>query len=221
MMDEHEDPRFAEWLKNAAQSYHSPVPTPREAIWQRIEAARRTKHVIELRPWLRWAAVAAAVLGIGIGIGRWTARQPGAVAGAPSVASIPSPAANTASAGVAYQVAAQQYLTRTEVLLTDFRAQSARGRMDPQFVRSARDLLATTRLMLDSPAGTDPKLQPLLEDLELVLAQITQLPAEPPPTRTNEMDLINQGMNQRSVLTRLRTATPAVPEPVARAQGVL
>ena len=106
------------------------------------------------------------------------------------------------------------------MLLTDFRAQSARGQLDPQFVAAARDLLTTTRLMLDSPAANDPRLQPLLEDLELVLAQITQLPAE--PGRKNEMDLINQGLNQRSVLTRLRTATPAIPAGPApvRAQGV-
>jgi hypothetical protein len=95
-----------------------------------------------------------------------------------------------------------------------------RGRLDPQFVAAARDLLTTTRLMLDSPAANDPRLQPLLEDLELVLAQITQLPAE--RGRKNEMDLINQGLNQRSVLTRLRTASPAIPAGPApvRAQGV-
>ena len=182
-------------------------------MWKRIEEARRNQHVIEIRPWMRWALAAAAVLVIGIGIGRWTAHPPGA--NAPVVAS-----ADSVRSDVAYQVAAQQYLTRTEVLLTDFRAQSARGQLDPQFVAAARDLLTTTRLMLDSPAANDPRLQPLLEDLELVLAQITQLPAE--PGRKNEMDLINQGLNQHSVLTRLRTATPAIPAgPVpVRAQGV-
>ena len=213
MIDQHEDPKFEQWLKDAAQSYHSPLPTPREEMWKRIEEARRNQHVIEIRPWMRWALAAAAVLVIGIGIGRWTAHPPGA--NAPVVAS-----ADSVRSDVAYQVAAQQYLTRTEVLLTDFRAQSARGQLDPQFVAAARDLLTTTRLMLDSPAANDPRLQPLLEDLELVLAQITQLPAE--RGRKNEMDLINQGLNQRSVLTRLRTATPAIPAgPVpVRAQGV-
>ena len=213
MMDQHEDPKFEQWLKDAAKSYHSPLPTPREEMWKRIEEARRNQHVIEIRPWMRWALAAAAVLVIGIGIGRWTAHPPGA--NAPVVAS-----ADSVRSDVAYQVAAQQYLMRTEVLLTDFRAQSARGRLDPQFVAAARDLLTTTRLMLDSPAANDPRLQPLLEDLELVLAQITQLPAE--PGRKNEMDLINQGLNQRSVLTRLRTASPAIPAGPApvRAQGV-
>ncbi len=214
MIDQHEDPKFEQWLKDAAKSYHAPHPTPREEMWKRIEATRRNRHVIEIRPWMRWALAAAAVLVIGIGIGRWTAHQPAAL-NAPVVAS-----ADSVRSDVAYQVAAQQYLTRTEVLLTDFRTQSARGRLDPQFVAAARDLLTTTRLMLDSPAANDPRLQPLLEDLELVLAQITQLPAE--PGRANEMNWINQGLNQRSVLTRLRTATPAIPAGPApvRAQGV-
>ena len=213
MIDQHEDPKFEQWLKDAAQSYNAPRPTPRLEIWKRIEETRRNRHVIEIRPWMRWALAAAAVLVIGIGIGRWTAHPPRA--NAPVVAS-----ADSVRSDVAYQVAAQQYLTRTEVLLTDFRAQRVRGQLDPQFVAAARDLLTTTRLMLDSPAANDPQLQPLLEDLELVLAQITQLPAE--PGRKNEMDLINQGLNQRSVLTRLRTATPAIPAgPVpVRAQGV-
>jgi hypothetical protein len=73
MMDQHEDPKFEKWLKNAAQSYHAPRTTPREELWARIAAERQRKHVIEIRPWMRWAVAAAAVLILGIGIGRWTA----------------------------------------------------------------------------------------------------------------------------------------------------
>src|SRR5438034_1004688 len=82
---------------------------------------------------------------------------------------------------------------------------------------SARDLLATTRLMLDSPAGKDARLKGLLEDLELVLAQIAQLPAS---ADREDVQSINQGLDQRSVLLRLRTANPAGTGPV-RTQGVL
>lgn len=214
MMDQHEDPKFEHWLKESVKSYHSPLPTPREEMWKRIESARSQRRVVALRPWLRWAVAAAAVLVVGIGIGRWSV-QPRA-AGTPNVVA----SADTARQDVAYQLAAQQYLSRTEVLLTDFRAQSAGGQLDPQFVASAHDLLTTTRLMLDSPAARDQRLRSLLEDLELVLAQITQLTAE--PGRKTEMDFINQGMNQRSVLTRLRTATPAGPGAgPMRAEGAL
>ena len=207
MMDQHEDPKFEAWLKGAAQSYHSPLPTPREEMWKRIEEHRRSKPVIVLRPWLRWSLAAAAVLLLGIGIGRWTATGP------TTSEYVPAPTAGVTRDGVAYQVAAQQYFTRTEVLLTEFRSQQSQGRLDPQFIASARDLLTTTRLLLDSPAADDQALKPLLEDLELVLAQITQLQNE--PGQRSEMDLINQGMNQHSVLTRLRESS------TARAQGVL
>src|SRR5216110_1745380 len=118
---------------------------------------------------------------------------------------------------LAYRVAAAQYLTRTEALLTGFRSEARSGQADAQFARQARDLLGTTRLMLDSPAAQDGRLKGLLEDLELVLAQIAQLP---PRADTEEVQLINQGLEQRSVLLRLRTANPAGPGPV-RTQGAL
>jgi hypothetical protein len=207
MMDEREDPKFEQWLAKAAQSYNAPRRTPNEEMWARIHAARRTRRVVAIRPWLRWSLAAAAVLVLGIGIGRWSAKGP-SVRGA-----VPTVTAAGPSNGMAYRVAAQQYFTRTEVLLTEFRSQQSGGRLDPQFLASARDLLMTTRLLLDSPAADDARLKPLLEDLELVLAQITQLQTE--PGQRSEMDLINQGMNQHSVLTRLRESS------TARAQGVL
>jgi hypothetical protein len=114
-------------------------------------------------------------------------------------------------------VAAAQYLSRTETLLTGFRTEARAGMPDAQFAAQARDLLATTRLMLDSPASQDARLKSLLEDLELVLAQISQLPAR---GDSEGVQLINQGLEQRSVLLRLRSAVPAGPGPV-RTQGAL
>jgi hypothetical protein len=217
MMDQHEDPKFEQWLKGAAKSYHSPLPTPREEIWKRIEAARRHRRVIELRPWMRWVVAAAAVLMLGIGIGRWTAHQSGAGDGAITVAGVDS--TTTAQSDLIYQVAATQYLSHTEAFLTSFRADvGSRGTANgARFARQARDLLSTTRLMLDSPAGKDQRLRSLLEDLELVLVQISQLDA----TRDgHDTDLIRQGMNQSNVLPKLRSAIPAGPVPV-RTEGAL
>lgn len=207
MMFESDDERFNEWLREAAKTYHAPPPgpTPREDMWARIAAARRR------RPWLRWTLAAAAVLVLGIGIGRWTA---GPDTGGSSGTVL---AADTANDDVLYRVAATQYLSRAEALLTEFRADAQHGAADASFVRSARELLTTTRLMLDSPAARDARLEALLEDLELVLAQIVQLTGA---RRAEEVDLIQQGLEQRGVLTRLRTAIPAGPG-VGSAQGVL
>ncbi|HYU28393.1 MAG TPA: hypothetical protein VEK83_05155 [Gemmatimonadales bacterium] len=212
MMDQHEDPKFEQWLKDAARTtYHAPRTTPREELWARIEAARRAKHVIELRPWMRWAVAAAALLVIGIGIGRWSANR-SAVTNSAVVAS-----AADSTAELVYEVAATQYLSRTEAFLTSFRSDARRGANAARFAAQARDLLTTTQLMLDSPAGDNPRFRPLLEDLELVLVQISQLGAR---GAANETDLIRQGMNQSNVLPKLRSAIPAGPVS-ARNQGAL
>jgi hypothetical protein len=208
------DDRFDERLRQAAQDYHRPPATPREELWQRIAAARaaRQRHVKVVRSALRWGVGIAAVLVLGVAIGRWSARG-GNSSGGPAVAT-----GTDQTSTLAYRVAAAQYLTRTEALLTGFRAE-ARSPSVPavQFSRQARDLLATTRLMLDSPAAQDARLKGLLEDLELVLAQIAQLPSS---GDREDVQSINQGLDQRSVLLRLRTANPAGPGPV-RTQGVL
>jgi len=210
------DERFERRLVEAAQDYHRPPATPREEMWLRIaatRAARRRRRLMLGPPPLRWAVGIAAVLALGIGIGRWstTGTPPGA-------ATAQAPAPDRTSAFV-YQLAAAQYLTRTEALLTGFRTESRAGAKAPtgQFAVQARDLLCTTRLMLDSPAGRDVRLKSLLEDLELVLAQIAQLPAT---GDREDLQSINQGLDQRSVLLRLRTANPAG-SGSTRVQGVL
>ena len=220
MMDQHEDPKFEQWLQDAARTtYHAPRTPPREEMWKRIEDARRNKHIIELRPWMRWAVAAAAVLALGIGIGRWTANPPTSASENQAVASVDSTPSAVSSSDVAYQVAATQYLSRTEAFLTSFRADlganhaANRARLTSQ----ARDLLSTTRLMLDSPAGKDQRMRSLLEDLELVLVQISQLD---PAHDGHDAALITQGMNQSNVLPKLRSAIPAGPVPV-RTEGAL
>ena len=209
MMTGNDETKFEQWLQDAAKGYHAPRPTPRDEMWARIEAAR----VRRVRPWMRWGLAAAAVLVLGIGIGRWTAHQDSGVRGG-------TPVANADTAGnrnLVYQVAATQYLSRTETFLTGFRADLRAGRVDTHFMGQARDLLTTTRLLLDSPAADDPRMRALLEDLELVLAQISQLEAG---RDSRNADLITQDMDQRSVLPKLRSAIPAGPVPV-RTQGAI
>ncbi|HKW42474.1 MAG TPA: hypothetical protein VJN39_14590 [Gemmatimonadales bacterium] len=205
--------RFEERLREAARDYHRPPATPHEELWQRIAAARaaRRQRRQEWRLALRWGVGIAAVLVLGIGIGRWS------VGGSRTRAVPPTASLGGDQASLAYRVAAAQYLTRTEALLTGFRAETRTGQPDAQFAHQARDLLGTTRLMLDCPAGRDPRLKGLLEDLEAVLAQIAQLS---PGTDRSDVQSINQGLEQRSVLLRLRTANPAGPGPV-HTQGAL
>ena len=204
------DDRFDELLRQAAQDYHRPPATPRDELWARIAAARAgRRRTIARSPVLRWGVGIAAVLALGIAIGRWSAP------GSPEASRVPAPSDRAST--LVYQLAAAQYLSRTEALLTGFRSETHAGAPMTQLSAQARDLLCTTRLMLDSPAAQDVRLKSLLEDLELVLAQIAQLT---PRGDREDVRLINQGLEQRSVLLRLRTTSPAGPGS-ARTQGAL
>lgn len=210
------DDRLEQQISEAVRDYHRPPETPRDEMWAAIEAERRRRRaapqVVVLRPFWRWGIGMAAVLVLGIAIGRRL--QPGAGGTPASSAS----AANRSGDGLAYQLAAAQYFTRAEIALTSFRAGARTGgRPDPQFLDQTRELLGSTRLLLDSPAGRDPRLKPLLEDLEVILAQITLLSAS---RDSADVEIINQGIDQRSVLTRLQTAFPAGSAPV-HAQGAI
>jgi hypothetical protein len=107
----------------------------------------------------------------------------------------------------AYELAAAQHLGQAEALLTSFRAQARSGAVDgTQLASWARDLLGTTRLLLDSPAADDPQLKRLLDDLEVVLVQLAQLPSD---RARGDLDLIDQSIEQRGVITKLRATIPA------------
>jgi hypothetical protein len=104
----------------------------------------------------------------------------------------------------AFDIVAARHLSRSEVFLTLFR-DALRGDETAELSpAAARQLLVRNRLLLDSPAARDPRMRRLLEDLELVLAQIAQLPAD---DRTEDTELITDGMEAGDVLTRLRSAT--------------
>ncbi|MNC91213.1 hypothetical protein D3C83_74250 [compost metagenome] len=61
--------------------------------------------------------------------------------------------------------------------------------------------------MLDSPAASDPQLRDLLDDLELVLAQVAKLRSEP---RAEELTFITEAMDERAVVPRLRTVAASL-----------
>ena len=81
----------------------------------------------------------------------------------------------------ALEIAAAQHLSQSEAYLTLFRASvRSNGRWTASRWPRRAQLLATNRLLLDSPVA-DARLRPLLLDLELVLAEITQLGDDQPP----------------------------------------
>ncbi|MEP6690860.1 MAG: hypothetical protein ABJD07_06875 [Gemmatimonadaceae bacterium] len=198
---------FDELMRDAATTYRVPPPPPLDDMWRAIErehfgaAAPTRRHL----PWIAAAGVAAALL-CGVAIGRYVVP---ARSDALGVASTPKPlapavaAVDEPSVDGPYELATTRYLGQTAALLTALPVEARSGRAGARFVSQAGELLTTTRLLLDSPAANDPERRALLDDLELVLAQIARLPAK---QRTNELDLITETLQQRDVVPRLRSA---------------
>ena len=205
------DERMNELLGEVREHYHVPDEIPREAMWSAISerlgeepsgdgdvidlASRRTR-----RPGRRaalWGTAAAALLVLGIGIGRV------------SVPSMETPAAEVRGT-LALDVAAREHLGRTESLLTMVRADARVGGLDPLTAEWARELLGETRLILDAVRDRDPAVGELLEDLELLLAQIVGVAGvgREDPRMVDELDLTLRGLEEAEVLSRIRAVLP-------------
>jgi hypothetical protein len=210
-MKNNQDEQLPDGARLAARGYNNPPELSKadlDAMWSGIEseafarpslAAPITSHQSPVTS--RWfpitrVAQMAAVLLLGVVIGRFVlpSEKPVAestIAMAADSSNIPEP----------YQATTTRYLGQTAALLVGLPSDGSRA--DGANIGRAMDLLSTTRMLLDSPAASDPRLRSLLEDLELVLAQVVRLQAG---QGGDELDFIRQALEQRDVLPRLRTA---------------
>ena len=201
--------KFEAWLKEHAADYNRPpADVPRDEMWNAITRTRQARPspvVGHIGGWvapLRYAVAASLLIGAGIGLGYW---MRGPAATAPVVVASTNAAADSAVTRTVYDVASVQHLTAVEALLTSFRAEE-RSETDVALQRWARDLLASTRLLMDSPAGEDAVRHQLLEDLEYVLAQIVQLDPHAPAA---DRAIVDRAITREQVLTRVRSSIPA------------
>ena len=219
------DERLDELMATAKHTYRVPADPPLDSMWARIERehfdSATTLESIELadggrfpmrtrgpRRWLMPAAGIAATLLLGVGIGRFTAPPQ-----ASDVANLPP--ATDARLQVASNVAeplqraTSEYIDETVALLASLRrdVRTSGSPSNARFVAQATLLLGQTRLLLDSPAASDPQLRELLDDLELVLAQVAKLRSEP---RAEELTFITEAMDERAVVPRLRTVAASL-----------
>jgi hypothetical protein len=205
--DEH--PAFDAWIQKVAPTLNAPNATPRLEMWSAIQAARRTAAASPRRrtPWILMSAIAAALL-VGVAIDRYALRS--TQRAATPIATLPETASEPDDLSRLYRMAATQTLTQAEALLTAFRASGApqQRRIEMRQLGTwGRQVLGSTRLLIDSPAGDDPQLRALLDDLELVLVQIIQLSGgELDP---NERALVEGALEHSDLLPRIRTAVPA------------
>lgn len=123
----------------------------------------------------------------------------------PAPASVSPADPDAAPPSDALALAAREHLAQAESFLVLFRASINAGqRVEPVVPATARYLLASNRLLIDSPAASDPGMRRLLSDVELVLAQIAQMPAD--EADSTDERLITDGIEQRDLLIRIRTA---------------
>jgi hypothetical protein len=195
------DERLNELLDDARRTWPLPPEPDYQAMWGRIERESFGARRPEARTpsWRTFSLGLAAALMMGIGLGRLGMNT---TAPAPTVTAQSAPTESAMPASNVYDKVASELLGRTVVLLTSLPSE-ARNSSGERFSNQATELLTSTRLLLDSPAASDPRFKDLLEDLELVLAQIAMLQSG----RTRqEIDLITDALEERDVVPRIQSA---------------
>jgi len=207
MMDDKE-------LNRMARSHNSPPEVPRDRMWEKINAARSGRRGV-LEPdftprrspafsIIRIAAGVAAILVLGIFIGRMTEQQPGPTPDAGPVAVNEAEAIDPGIKKDIYRLAARDLFSRADFLLTDFKVRSC-GKDDLSEVPAwAGGMLVQTRLLMDTDVAEDIEMKSLLDELELVLAQIVGLSRD---NCASDMAWIRQGLQERDTIDRLRTVS--------------
>lgn len=218
-----EEPSLSKAHVEAAARYHEPPEIiPRDAMWDAIQARRRSGSIesmvalaavdapaigvtvtrttrVALPRLPRWLAVGAtaAVVVIGIAITRSGPLQPSATT---------DTAADSTSSAVAWQMASTEHFGLAESMLTML-STSPKEQSDRQLTAWSRDLLESTRLLMDSPAGRDPKRRALLQELEIVLVQLVE---SGPAMRGDDRNVMDELLTRSALLlTRIRTTVPA------------
>ena len=167
--------------------------------WDRQGARRGRRRAIRNRA---GAGIAiAAVLVVGIFIGRQSNElgAPHEARESDSTALILASPRIAAQLSLPYRVELHEHFRSAETLLVLFEASG--GDRDTELPALARDLAASTRLLLDSRAGRDAEAREILLELELLLVQIARLVETSGAT---EQQIVREGVEESTVLPRLR-----------------
>jgi hypothetical protein len=159
----------------------------------------------------------AATLAIGVAIGRYgtTNKSSGAAAsvasgntgaGTSTGMAIDGAASRPSQGAEPAVVAMEEHLARTVALLVAVRDGSPEARPAADVSGWARELLITTRLLLDEPQLREDRTRRLLQDLELVLVQIIQARGTAAPEARRAP---SETMRETNLLPRVRAAATA------------
>lgn len=221
------EPWMLELAREAADELDADVVVPREMMWARINRERRAaaggasspsvKRASPLpRVWTRVAAIAAVLVG-GVAIGRYVVPAAPTMVAAADSAQLsndrarngtrlgPDALAELPQSNDPVHVAMGEHLARTVALLTTVRDQDPSMGPGADVTAWARDLLSTTRLLIDEPQLRDERTRRLLQDLELVLVQIIQARGSAPETQRAPKETIRE----TNLLPRMRAIVTA------------
>lgn len=166
------------WMAALVSDSTDDVVVPRELMWARIrrertarleQARRRTR----MQRTVMGVVAFAATLVIGIGLGRMS--MPHTSSSTVQVADVATADSQPLQASSPVRIAMHEHLVKTALLLTSLGTKEPDARPQADIAAWSRELLTTTRMLLDAPeAVQDDTTRRLLEDLELVLMQIIQ-----------------------------------------------
>ena len=223
------DDRFEDLVKQMKQQHNAPPETPRDRMWERIDAARQERRGV-VRPdfkanrrnrsgFWRLAAAAAAILVLGIAVGRMLPESaPGPVHRAETTVPEQTAPVGADEGGAVRKalrdndpllhLAAADLFGRADVLLTELRSTSCANNDLTPMPGWADGILLQTRLVLgamqqgdqseDAEAG---QIEDLLLDLEMVLVQIVGLAGG---DCDRDVAWIREGLAKHSTVERLR-----------------
>jgi len=205
-----DDKQLDDLLADAARTYRVPPTPPLDAIWARVEAEAFAPVTVRRGGpgWRVLVAAIAASLVLGVAMGRYTTHVNAAAtvaaanpAAAPTTANTGTPAQQAAAAP--YERSTEEFLGSTALLLAALPRNGSGDQTPTLLPEQAAQLLTTTRLLLDSPVGENPRMKALLQDLELVLAQVARLQ---PRREKVTLTLISQTLEERELVPRIRSA---------------
>jgi hypothetical protein len=196
-MHDSDDDGLARMIREAGAGYRQ-APEPRvDLMWREIES-----RAFAPRRRFSWnlSLALAAVLALGLGVGYWAGRREAGTAGRSVATASPDAILTSSRPDVTPFVGvASNYLEQMTGLVIAVAGDLQNGQVPASTISNARELLSTTRLLLDGGVE-DPRFRELLEDLELVLAQVVRLRDASPAM---DAALIAQALDQREVLPRL------------------
>jgi hypothetical protein len=200
-----DDEQFDDFLRQAAKDYNAPATPRADALWKAIEpevARAIAPKRRSIRPFtILVTSAIAATLVLGVAVGRWTSRQT-----TPSPAVAASAAPDSSSSNGHARAVTMEHFADAEVFLTSVRSELKAGLPDADRAERSRDLLVRTRVLLGASQQRTPEVARLLEDLELLLAEIAALPASGSPL---DQQILDESMRDGNVIPRIRATLPA------------